>query len=109
MPKSILKSKALRPPPEKEDKQEVRVTMINSSGAEEEVKAEGDTKLTTEEITEGVKQAREAMNAPPTDLIEFEKALRKKHEEFKQAGVKPVIQLPKPKFKVPLQKRSQKK
>jgi hypothetical protein len=35
-----------------------------------------EVKLTTEDITEGVRKAREALNAPPTDLIAFEEALR---------------------------------
>jgi hypothetical protein len=37
-------------------------------------------KLTTEEITQGVIKAREAVNAPPTDLLAFEQALKIKHE-----------------------------
>jgi hypothetical protein len=48
---------------------------------------EEEARLTTEQITEGVQKAKEAMNAPPLDLVAFEEQLKKKHEEFKQAGV----------------------
>lgn len=33
---------------------------------------EEEARLTTEQITEGVNKAKEAMNAPPLDLIAFE-------------------------------------
>lgn len=33
---------------------------------------EDEVRLTNEEITRGIEQAREAVNAPPLDLINFE-------------------------------------
>jgi len=37
---------------------------------------EEEDRLTTEQITDGVNQAKEAMNAPPMDLIAFEEQLK---------------------------------
>ena len=91
---SQLKSQAFRP------KEEAKV--------EEEQTAEEDARLTTEEITKGVQKAKESLNAPPLDLAAFEEALKKKHDELKQAGITPVLQIPKPKFKVGISKVAKK-
>jgi len=36
--------------------------------------------------------AKEALNAPPLDLLAFEAALKQKHEELQAAGITPVLQ-----------------
>ena len=41
-----------------------------------------EARLTSEAITAGVEQAKEALNAPPLDLLAFEKALKQKHDEL---------------------------
>ena len=46
-----------------------------------------EAKLTTEQITAGVEQAKAAVNAPPLDLLAFEAALKQKHEELQAAGI----------------------
>ena len=87
-----------------------------------EVSAEEEARLTTQEITEGVRLAREALNAPPTDLLEFEKQLKAKHDELKAAGISPVLQSvgsatksqpgeqanPRPRYKVAFSKKTKK-
>lgn len=85
-----------------------------------ETSAEEEARLTTQEITEGVRQAREALNAPPTDLLQFEKQLKAKHDELKAAGISPVLQSvatrsqpgeqanPKPRYKVAFSKKTKK-
>ena len=67
-----------------------------------EATPEEEIKLTTEEITKGVDQARDAVNAPPLDVIAFEEQLKKKHNELKAAGITPVLNVPNitPKYKV---------
>jgi hypothetical protein len=37
-------------------------------------------KLTPDEIAKGIEEAREAVNAPSLDLVEFEKQLKAKHD-----------------------------
>ena len=91
-----LKSKAFRAPedPSIESKQ---MTQDASAGqaAQEELTAADETRLTTEEISLGVEEAREALNAPPMDLLAFEEALKKKHDEYKAAGITPRLTTPK--------------
>ena len=66
-----------------------------------EVTPEEEIKLTTEQITNGVEQARDAVNAAPLDVIAFEEQLKKKHNELKAAGITPVLNVPpQPKYKV---------
>ena len=67
-----------------------------------------DVRLTNEQITKGIDEAREAINAVPLDLIDFEQKLKSKHDELKAAGVTPNL-IVKPKFKVPLRKTQKKK
>jgi len=73
---------------------------------------EEEARLSTQQISLGVQQAREAMNAPPTDLLAFEKALKQKHDSLKAAGLTPVLQpdsqAPRPKFKVAIAKVAKK-
>ena len=52
---------------------------------------EEEARLTSEEITAGVEQAKEALNAPPLDLLAFEAALKQKHDELQAAGITPVL------------------
>ena len=93
-PKGILKSKAYRAPV---DKEEVKEPQLEDMAV-----------LTSEQITDGVQKAREAVNAPTLDLIAFEEALKKKHGELKEQGITPAIKterplqtiLPKNKYKV---------
>ena len=56
---------------------------------EEEEKQPEEPTLTPEQLAAGIQAAREAVNAPPSDLASFEEALKKKHEELQAAGVKP--------------------
>ena len=56
------KSKAVRAP--EEVKQEEPLTF------------EEEARLTTDQITRAVEDAKQAMNAPPTDLLAFEQALK---------------------------------
>ena len=70
---------------------------------------EEEARLTNEEITVGVEQAKAALNAPPLDLLAFEAALKQKHDELQAAGITPNLPgtgkaMPKGKFKVPIQK-----
>ena len=91
-----FKSKAVRPQPETSDS---GVSTTIEPLQMPQMTPEEEDRLTTEQITDGVNQAKEAMNAPPMDLIAFEEQLKQKHEEYKKAGVTPVI---KNKFKVPI-------
>lgn len=52
---------------------------------------EQDARLTTSQITEGVQRAREAVNAPSADLLEFEKQLKFKYDEYKAQGIVPKL------------------
>lgn len=36
-------------------------------------------------------KAREAMNAPSSDLLEFERQLKAKHDEYKAQGIVPKL------------------
>ena len=54
---------------------------------------EQEEKQIQDKITEGVQKARESMNAPTLDLLEFEKQLKAKHDEFQAAGVKPKLRV----------------
>ena len=65
---------------------------------EDEV-VEVEVKLSADEISKGIDEARDAVNAPSLDLVEFEKQLRAKHNEFKAAGITPALKVA-PKFKV---------
>jgi len=65
---------------------------------EDEV-VEVEVKLSADEISKGIEEARDAVNAPSLDLVEFEKQLRAKHNEFKAAGITPALKVA-PKFKV---------
>ena len=76
-----------------EDKKEVKF-------AEEEEVVEVEVKLSPDEIAKGIEEAREAVNAPSLDLVEFEKQLKAKHDQFKAAGITPALKIA-PKFKVP--------
>ena len=100
-PKKQFQSQALRAPEEKKVHFE----------SEEGLVSEHDIKLTNEEITRGIEQAREAFNAPPLDLVNFEQILKAKHDELKAAGITPKLTVPtnKPKFKVPIRKTQKKK
>ena len=51
--------------------------------------------MTTRDITLGVELARKALNEPSTDLLAFEEALKKKHQDFLNAGIVPVIDIKK--------------
>ena len=62
-----------------------------------EVTPEEEARLTTEQITEGVKKAQEAVNAPSLDLVAFEEQLKAKHQEFQKAGITPRLKVPLPK------------
>ena len=95
-----FKSKALRPTPQMEDgNTSMMIEPLAQMTPEEEAR------LTTEQITEGVNKAKEALDAVPLDLLAFEEKLKQKHEEFKIAGVTPVL---KPKMRVPIQKTQKK-
>ena len=73
-----FKSKALRPKAEMEDGNTSTVTeQLPQMTPEEEAR------LTTEQITQGVEMAKEALNAVPLDLLAFEEKLKQKHDEFK--------------------------
>ena len=94
------RSQAMRVPEEAkiESKSEVSMNVLEDS-----------VHLTTEDITKGVQQAREAMNAPPIDLLAFESALKQKHDELRSAGMTPVLikdkaKGSKPRFKVAITK-----
>lgn len=76
-----------------EEKKEVKF-------AEEEEVVEAEVKLSPDEIARGIEEAREAVNAPSLDLVEFEKQLKAKHDQFKAAGITPALKIA-PKFKVP--------
>ena len=39
-----------------------------------------------------MQKAREAVNAPSADLLEFEKQLKAKHDEYKAKGIVPKLQ-----------------
>ena len=78
-----LKSKAMRAPQDA------------SSGQGETISPAEEAKLTTEQITAGVEQAKAAVNAPPLDLLAFEEALKHKHQELQAAGITPVLNMPK--------------
>lgn len=46
---------------------------------EDEV-VEAEVKLSPDEIAKGIEEARESVNAPSLDLVEFEKQLKAKHD-----------------------------
>lgn len=48
----------------------------------QKISEEHEEKLIQEKITQGVQRARESINAPSIDLLEFEKQLKAKHDEF---------------------------
>ena len=73
---------------------------VSAEDEEPKLDFEEEARLTTDEITRGVQQAREAMNEPTLDLLAFEQALKKKHDQLKSAGITPVLTMPKPKYKV---------
>lgn len=114
-PNSILKKKINKPPMLPQHKSSaMRAPEPEMSGLgaprvkKQEAIDEEEPRLTSEEITEGIQRAQEAIDAPSLDLAQFEEALKRKHEEFKAAGVTPQLQYepsgemgkPKPKFKV---------
>ena len=97
MPKSILKkppvdataikmpahlSKARRAPVQIEDQQIQEQAPVTE---------EQEARLTTEQISDGVQKAREAVNAPSDDLLAFEKELKAKHDEYKAKGIVPKL------------------
>ena len=59
------------------------------TGQEQALSPAEEAKLTTEQITAGVEKAKEAVNAPPLDLLAFEAALKQKHQELQAAGITP--------------------
>ena len=78
---------------------------------------EDEARLTSDAITAGVEEAREALNAPPLDLLAFEAALKQKHDQLQAAGITPVLPgtgrpleviKPKNKHRVPIAKQSKK-
>jgi len=85
-----LKSKAFRPieDPSGESNQ---TTHDASTGQGPDPIIKDEARLTSEAITCGVDEARAAVNAPPLDLLAFEEALKKKHDEFKAAGITPKL------------------
>ena len=48
--------------------------------------------MTSAQISEGVNQARAAINAPSHDLLAFEAQLKAKHDEYKANGIVPKLQ-----------------
>ena len=68
-----FKSKAFRPKPEATDS---AVGTVIEPTKMPEITPEEEARLTTEQITEGVNKAKEAMNAPPLDLVAFEEQLK---------------------------------
>lgn len=64
-----FKSKAFRPKAEVTDS---GVSTVIEPTKMPEMTPEEEARLTTEQITEGVNKAKEAMNAPPLDLAAFE-------------------------------------
>ena len=66
---------------------------------------EVEVKLSPDEIAKGIDEARESVNAPSLDLVEFEKQLKAKHDQFKAAGITPALKVL-PKFKVPFKQKT---
>merc|ERR1712091_547883 len=95
LPKSILKKKDM-------DAQAIQMPAHMSKAHRAPIQIEGnpephlteeqEARLTSEQITEGVNKARDAMNAPTHDLLEFEKQLKAKHDEYKEKGIVPKLQ-----------------
>ena len=109
-----MKSKAFRPA-EDPSVEASQITQDASTGQGPDPSVKDEARLTNDEITAGVDEARAAANAPSLDLLAFEEALKKKHDEFAAAGITPQLytpkgqsgksgetQVPKNKYKVPI-------
>ena len=88
-----MKSKAFRPI-EDPSVDPTQITHDASTGQGPDPPVKDEARLTNDEITAGVDEARAAANAPSLDLLAFEEALKKKHDEFKAAGITPQLLTP---------------
>lgn len=94
-PVSILKKKVEKPPMLPQHKSsafrapEPEASGLGAPKVRVQEQEEEEPRLTQEEITEGIKRAQEAADAPSLDLQQFEEALKRKHAEFQAAGVTP--------------------
>ena len=103
-PKSILKKPLVDPnaitqnlPPGRSKGFRVQtMTIAEEENQIQQVKQlteEQESKMIQERITEGVEKARESVNAPTLDLLDFEKQLKAKHDEYKASGIVPKLRV----------------